>query len=75
MKAKIECNGYIVEGTAERWLGDLWIGSCSIKRQEGGKQIRYLKDIVFRESRENACHAALVLGMECVEKALPRVIG
>ncbi|MBK4735516.1 hypothetical protein [Noviherbaspirillum pedocola] len=75
MDDRIEYNGYVIAGYAERWEPGGYVGSYSIKAKSTGEIIRISRFVAFHDLPNEAWGAAIVIGKEFVDKVLPALMG
>jgi hypothetical protein len=74
MPKSIEYNGYRIEGQAEFFCDDIYVGSYTVSDALTGRLVRISNKVVYRFGNDMACNAAVVLGLQYVDEIIPTIV-
>jgi hypothetical protein len=70
MQKRAEYKGYVVSVNAEEWCEAVWAGGYTVTVQSTGEMVREMPDTVVRKTYQRACTAALLRGIQYIERTL-----
>lgn len=72
MQKRAEYKGYVVAVNVEQWAEAVWAGGYTVTIERTGEIVREMPDTVVGKTDELACTAALLRGIQYIDRMLTR---